>query len=52
LAQDVKKEVDAAIEQAKKGSPPADDMLTRNIYRAPIGSTARGVQSGSRIKLL
>ncbi len=50
--QAVKKEVDAAVEQAKKGSIPPLDSLYRNIYKAPLGSVARGVDAKTMHKML
>lgn len=46
-AQAVKKEVDAAVEQAKKGTIPSVDVLYKNIYRAPLGCVARGIDAKS-----
>ena len=46
-AQAVKKEVDVAVEQAKKGTIPSVDVLYKNIYRAPLGSVARGIDAKS-----
>jgi hypothetical protein len=40
----VKREVDEAIEAAKNASPPPDDWLTHNIYRAPLHTSVRGVR--------
>ncbi len=45
--QAVKKEVDASVEQAKKGTIPSVDVLYKNIYRAPLGSVARGIDAKS-----
>ncbi len=48
----MKKEVDAAVEAAKKGSIPSIDVLYKNIYKAPLGSVARGVNAKTMHKML
>ena len=43
VEREVKKEVDAAVEGAKAGVPPSLDALWANVYAAPLGVKARGV---------
>ena len=43
LEREVKKEVDAAVEGAKAGVPPALDALWANVYTEPLGVKGRGV---------
>ena len=51
--QAVKKEVDAAVEQAKKGTIPPLDVLYKNIYKAPpLDAVARGIDAKSLHKML
>lgn len=47
----VKAEVDAAVEQAKKDPAPPAEWLSKNVYVAPLGATARGVEAGTQYKL-
>ena len=49
----MKKEVDAAVEQAKKGTIPPLDVLYKNIYKAPPSdAVARGIDAKSLHKML
>ena len=51
--QAVKKEVDTAVEQAKKGTIPPLDVLYKNIYKAPPpDAVARGIDAKSLHKML
>ena len=43
--------MDAAVEQAKKGTIPSVDVLYKNVYRAPLGAVARGVDAKSMHKV-
>jgi pyruvate dehydrogenase E1 component alpha subunit len=47
----IKAEVDAAVEAAKGDPVPGMDWLARNVYRAPLGAKARGVDSASSFPL-
>ena len=49
--QAVKKEVDEAVEKAKKGTIPKADMLWKNIYAETLGGVMRGMDSQTKIKL-
>lgn len=49
--QAVKKEVDDAVERAKKGTIPPSEMLWKNIYADPLGSVMRGLDSSTKIQL-
>lgn len=41
----VRAEVDAAVEAAKNDPTPGMEWLTKNVWKAPLGATARGVDS-------
>lgn len=47
----VKAEVDAAVDAAKGDPAPGMDWLAMNVYRDPLGATARGVDSAVAIPL-
>jgi pyruvate dehydrogenase E1 component alpha subunit len=49
--QAVKKEVDDAVEKAKKGSIPPADALWKNIYLDTLGSKMKGLDSKTHIQL-
>jgi pyruvate dehydrogenase E1 component alpha subunit len=48
----VRAEVDAAVEQAKADPVPGMDWLARNVYKEPLGVSARGVDSQTRHALV
>ncbi len=50
-SQAIKKEVDEAVERAKQGTIPPAEMLWKNIYKAPLGSVMRGLDSQTKIQL-
>ena len=39
----VKKEIDAAVKEAKESPEPSLDVLTHNIYKKTLEDTVRGV---------
>lgn len=47
----IKKEVDAAVEEAKKGPLPKEEQLWKNIYVDTLGMHLRGRDSKTKIKL-
>ena len=49
--QDVKKEIDAAVEKAKNSPIPPDDALWKNIYKDTLGGKMKGLDSSVKIKL-
>ena len=49
--QAIKKEVDSAVEEAKAGPLPKDDMLWKNIYKDTLGVHMRGRDSKTKIQL-
>lgn len=49
--QSIKKEVDNAVAQAKQSGIPQPEALWRNIYRDPIGSSVKGLDSSVKVKL-
>ena len=49
--QAIKKEVDSAVEEAKAGPVPKDDMLWKNIYKDTLGMHLRGRDSKTKIQL-
>lgn len=51
LLQSIKKEIDQAVEEAKKASPPADEMLWSNTYKDTLGVSTRGIDSHTKVKL-
>ena len=42
---EMRKIVDDAVEKAKKAPLPPDDFLHKNIYKDPLGSDARAIDS-------
>ncbi len=51
LPQRIKKEVDDAVAQAKQSAIPPPEALWRNIYRDPVGSSVRGLDSTVKVAL-
>lgn len=51
LWQAVKKEVDDAVEKAKQGTIPPAENLWKHIYKAPLGSVMKGLESKTKIQL-
>lgn len=51
LLQSIKKEVDDAVAQAKQSAIPPPEALWRNIYRDPVGSSVRGLDSTVKVAL-
>ena len=49
--QAVKKEVDTAVSEAKKSPIPEPEALWQNIYKDPLGSSVKGLDSKTHIKL-
>lgn len=49
--QAVKKEVDEAVELAKKSATPPGEMIWTNIYKETLGADTRGVDSRTKVKL-
>lgn len=49
--QAVKKEVDTAVIEAKASPVPEAEMLWKNIYKDPLGSSVKGLDSKTYIKL-
>lgn len=49
--QDVKKEIDAAVDKAKNSPIPPDDALWKNIYKDTLGSKMKGLDSAVKIQL-
>lgn len=49
--QAVKKEVDTAVIEAKASPVPEAEMLWKNIYKDPLGSSVKGLDSKTHIKL-
>lgn len=47
----VKKEVDTAVIEAKASPVPEAEMLWKNIYKDPLGSSVKGLDSKTHIKL-
>jgi pyruvate dehydrogenase E1 component alpha subunit len=45
VEKEVKREVDAAVEAAKAGEAPGAHVLYEDVYAAPLGVSARGVDS-------
>ena len=50
-AQAVKKEVDTAVSEAKNSPVPEAEALWQNIYKDPLGSSVKGLDSKTHIKL-
>ncbi len=51
LLQAVKKEVDQAVVEAKNSPIPEPEALWQNIYKDPLGSSVKGLDSKTHIKL-
>ncbi len=49
--QSIKKEIDEAVEKAKKASPPPPEMLWTNTYKDTLGVSTRGIDSHTKVKL-
>lgn len=49
--QAVKKEVDTAVSEAKNSPVPEAEALWQNIYKDPLGSYVKGLDSKTHIKL-
>lgn len=49
--QAVKKEVDTAVSEAKNSPVPEAEALWQNIYKDPLGSSVKGLDSKTHIKL-
>ena len=49
--QAVKKEVDTAVSDAKNSPVPEAEELWHNIYKDPLGSSVKGLDSKTHIKL-
>ena len=47
----MKKEVDTAVIEAKESPVPEPEMLWKNIYKDPLGSSVKGLDSKTHIKL-
>jgi len=47
----VKKEVDTAVSEAKNSPVPEPEALWQNIYKDPLGSSVKGLDSKTHIKL-
>lgn len=51
LMQSIKKEIDEAVEKAKKSSVPPKEMLWTNTYKDTLGVSTRGIDSKTKVKL-
>ena len=49
--QSIKKEIDEAVETAKKADIPPPEMLWTNTYKDTLGSYTRGIDSHTKVKL-
>ena len=49
--QAVKKEVDTAVSEAKNSPVPEAEALWHHIYKDPLGSSVKGLDSKTHIKL-
>ena len=50
-SQEVKKEIDAAVDKAKNSPIPKDEALWKNIYKDTLGGKMKGLDSSSNIQL-